>query len=58
MALKYASSPFNGGALFVEGDLILKNVLFQYNYENGNLKALTASNNAIVEIIGNVNLKN
>jgi len=58
MALKNATSVTNGGALLVEGDLTLDNVLLQNNFENGTFKGMTVISPATVMVIGNVDIKN
>ncbi len=57
MALKNGSAMTNGGAVFVQGGLILENVLLENNMENGVPKSLTIINPALLEVIGNVDMK-
>jgi len=58
MALKNATSVTNGGALFVEGNMTLDNVLLQNNFENGTFKGMTVISPATIMVIGNVDIKN
>ena len=58
MKLKDSSSMIDGGAALVDGYLILQDVIFENNLENGVPKSLTVTPAAIVEILGNVDLKN
>ena len=58
LALKNGSSLTDGGAALVEGYLLLQNVIFENNLENGLPKSLTVTSTATVEILGNVDLKN
>ena len=57
MALKNATAATNGGAIFVEGNLNLNNVLLENNMESGVPKSLSVTSAAQVEIIGNVDFK-
>jgi hypothetical protein len=50
-------SPTDGGAIFNQGKLILKDVTLSNNKEGPVNKALTNTNNAILEILGNVIIK-
>ena len=45
-----------GGALYVQGNLVLDDVLFQNNFEGGNPKALTIDPGATLEVIGNMDM--
>ncbi|MGB3080590.1 MAG: hypothetical protein WBB31_16030, partial [Saprospiraceae bacterium] len=56
MSLKNASALLNGGALFVEGNLILENMILQHNFENGTPKSMTLTGTSMMEIVGNVNI--
>ncbi len=58
LGLKNALASSNGGAMVVEGNLTLENVLTQNNFENGLHKAMTILDPGSVEIIGNVEIKN
>ncbi len=58
MSLKNANAITNGGALFVEGQLILENLLLQHNFENGAPKSMTLISTSMMEIVGNVNILN
>jgi hypothetical protein len=58
MALKNATSFTNGGAVFSEGTLKLKNILFENNFQNGARKSLTLKNGTFFEIMENVICKN
>ena len=57
IALKNATAATNGGAIFVEGNLNLNNVLLENNMESGVPKSLSVTSTAQVEIIGNVDFK-
>jgi len=57
LSLKDAASGSNGGALFVKGNLTLKNALLENNFENGSPKSLTLINPGSLTTIGNVQLK-
>jgi hypothetical protein len=57
MALKNATSMTNGGAIFVEGNLNLNNMVLENNMENGVPKSLSVTSMAQVQIIGNVDFK-
>jgi hypothetical protein len=52
LSLKNATSMNNGGAIFVKGSLILENVIFQNNYENGVPKAMTLNGSGSLEARG------
>lgn len=58
MSLQNASAASNGGAMLIEGNLILEGVLLQHNFENGLPKSMTILSTSILEIIGNVNVMN
>ena len=58
MSLKDAAFVSNGGAILVEGHLILENILLQNNFENGINKAMTITSTAILDISGIVSIKN
>lgn len=58
MTLKDATSVTNGGAVYAQGNLTLDGVVLQNNFENGTQKSLTVDGPAILQIIGNVDLKN
>jgi len=58
MALKNASSLTAGGAVKVQGNLTLENILLQSNLENGLPKSLTMMPGGQLIIDGNVDMKN
>lgn len=58
IALKNASAPVNGGAIFAEGKITLQNVMLQNNFENGVPRSLSVTNTAIVQILDVVDFKN
>ncbi len=61
LSLKDANGPApNGGALFVEGNLSLENVLFEHNFENTTIpKAITITSNAgLINMTSSVDIKN
>ncbi len=58
IGLKNASAISNGGAMLVEGNLALENVLTQNNFENGLHKAMTIFTPGYLEILGSVEIKN
>jgi hypothetical protein len=58
LSLKDATAITNGGALFIEGNLIMENALLEHNSQNGIPKAWTASNSSHITVNGNVNVKN
>jgi len=58
MSLKNATAVTNGGALLVEGYLVLENALLQNNFENGLPKSMTVASASTLEAIGNVEIKN
>jgi hypothetical protein len=51
MSLKNASAVTNGGALFVEGNLILEYMILQHNFENGMPKSMTLLSTSMMEIM-------
>jgi hypothetical protein len=57
MSLINGSAMTNGGAMYVQGGLILENVILDNNLENGLPKALTIVNPALLEIIGTVEMR-
>jgi hypothetical protein len=56
LSLKNATAVTNGGALYNESNLVLENLLFQNNFENGVQKSLSMSTTSSLTIIGNVDL--
>ena len=58
LALKNTSTVTNGGAMLIEGALILQNALLQNNLEGGVPKAWTLLSPGTVDIQGNVDVKN
>ena len=58
MGMKNATSVTNGGAIYVEGNLNLNNVLLQNNFEDGSPKSLTVTATAKIDVTGMVDLKN
>ncbi len=58
MGMKNATSVTNGGAIYVEGNLNLNNVLLQNNFEDGSPKSLTVTATANIDVTGMVDLKN
>ena len=58
MSFKNTVEPTNGGAIFVEGDLILENSRLQNNFENGVERAITISGSGSLEIRGTVDMNN
>lgn len=57
LTLQDGSAMTNGGALFVQGHLMLQEVMFKHNFENGVPKALSLSPGAIFEVNGNLELR-
>jgi hypothetical protein len=57
LSLKNATADPNGGAIFVEGDLTLQEVLLENNFEGLASKGLTLVSPGTVTIIGNVEIK-
>jgi len=57
ISLVNSYSPINGGAIFDEGSLVLKNILFQNNFQAATPKSFTISPGTLTTIVGNVNLK-
>jgi hypothetical protein len=57
LTLKNASATTNGGAILVNGDLFLRNVLLKTNFQNGIPKGLTLTSGALLNIKGNVEFK-
>ncbi|HJW28398.1 MAG TPA: hypothetical protein VJ508_04010, partial [Saprospiraceae bacterium] len=58
LSLKNANAPVNGGAIYSEGNLNLKNVLLQNNFQNGLPRGLTiVSPGGLTKVIGNVEIK-
>ena len=57
MALKNASYPSNGGAIWTEGDLELKNVLFENNLESGIAKSMTLVPGIELNLLENIQIR-
>jgi hypothetical protein len=58
MSLKNATAITNGGALFVEGNLSLENMLLQNNFENGVHKGMTIISSGTIQFANNVQINN
>ena len=58
VALKNASAATNGGAIYVEGNLRLNNILLQNNKENGLPKAMTLTSTGSFEAMGTIQIMN
>src|SRR4030095_2040404 len=58
LSLKDATAVSNGGAMFIEGHLMIENALLEHNYQNGIPKSWTAGISSSVSINGNVDIKN
>ena len=56
ITLKDATEAADGGAILVEGNLTLENILLENNFENGIPKSMTVSPGALVTIVGNVDV--
>ena len=56
LALKNATAVTNGGAIYVEGNLILENILLQNNFENGVPKAMTLNVTGSFEAKGTIQI--
>jgi hypothetical protein len=57
LSMKNANSPNNGGALLVEGNLTLENVILQNNFENTTPKPFTLSQGAFLSVSGIVEIR-
>ncbi len=57
ISLKNSNSPINGGAIWVEGDLMLENVLMENNLEDSTPKALTLTPSGSLDVLGTVQMK-
>ena len=58
LALKNANTVTNGGAIYVEGNLRLNNILLQNNKENGVPKAMTLTSTGSLEAMGTIQIMN
>ena len=52
-----ATAISNGGSILTKGNLTLRNVLIQHNFQNGIPKALTLSHPGQMHIKGTVDIK-
>jgi photosystem II stability/assembly factor-like uncharacterized protein len=58
LSLKNGSAISNGGAIWVQGELLLRNILFQNNKENGAFRAMSIAPTAHVNMEGSVEVRN
>jgi hypothetical protein len=56
MALRNGKEITNGGAVFVEGNLILENMMFYNNFQGGYRRSMTISGAGSLELRGDVQM--
>jgi len=57
LTLQDGNATTNGGAIYVQGHLMLQEVMFKHNFENGQPRALSLSPGSIFEVNGNLELR-
>lgn len=57
MALQHATVTTQGGAMLIQGEVVLENTLLQDNFQNGVPKSLNLLSPGVVRIRGVVDMK-